>query len=297
GGRLHGRLTVQSEVGRGSTFTLSIDLSKAGMESRGFRTRMVKPADLSEEGQRDSIASTTRRAPAIPVLSGNILLAEDARDISNIMSAQLESAGARVTVVDNGPDAVENAYDGDFDVLIMDIHMPGMDGITAIKEIRNRGVQTPIIVISADSSEQRCRECSEAGADGFVPKPFQRIPFLTEVRRHLKKTADTGNQDMQKPIRSDLDLSSPRMAAVIAEFVDTLDRRVEQMETALQKNDTETITRLAHQLKGAGGINGYMCVSDLARQIEESLARADRAAVQRDLHKFRSFAERIRAGL
>jgi len=69
------------------------------------------------------------------------------------------------------------------------------------------------------------------------------------------------------------------------------------MENALQRDDVETIARLAHQLKGAGGINGYMCVSQKAEQLEASLARDDRAAVQTDLEELRRIAERILAGL
>ena|GEM_PF-1888546 len=298
GERLYGRLTVQSEVGRGSTFTLAVDLSKACVETVGMETRMVSPAELAAE-RAPALSPEAGRGgePVAPALCGHILLAEDAPDISNIMRVQLESAGARVTVVDTGPDAVETAHDGCFDAIIMDIHIPGMDGISATRELRDRGIETPIIVISADSSEERRRQCTEAGADGFVPKPFQKIPFLTEIRRHLKEPPDGGGHDVEGPIRSDLDVSSPRMAAAVAEFVRTLDQRVMLIEGALERRDMETIARLAHQLKGAGGINGYMCVSDKAREIEESLARGDGRAVQAAFGELRRITGRIIAGL
>ena len=296
--QLHGGLTVRSEVGKGSTFTLWIDLSRAGVETRGLETRMVSAADLGAD-RPATVGADARwqRKPAMPALSGHILLAEDAPDISNIMRLQLESAGAQVTVADDGTDAVERAYDGRFDAIIMDIHMPGMDGIAAIKELRGRGVETPIIVISADSSEERYRQCRGAGADGFVPKPFEKAAFLEEIRRHLTAPAYAGTDEMADPIRCELDLSSPKMAAAVAEFARSFEQRLVTMETALQSDDVETIAWLAHQLKGAGGINGYMCVSQKAEQLEESLARDDRAAVQADLEELRRITERVLAGL
>ena len=87
------------------------------------------------------------------------------------------------------------------------------------------------------------------------------------------------------------------MAAAVAEFVRTLDQRVMLIEGALERGDMETIARLAHQLKGAGGINGYMCVSDKARKIEESLARGDGRAVQAALGELHRITGRIVAGL
>ncbi len=296
--RLHGRLSVRSEVGKGSTFTLAMDLAQTGVETVGLETRLLSAADLSAEP-----AVTAGRdlrpepEPAPPTLSGHILLAEDAPDISNLMRFQLESAGARVTVVDNGPDAVEQAYDGRFDLILMDIHMPGMDGIAAIEEIRNRGIETPIIVISADSSAERCRKCSRAGAAGFVSKPFQKAPFLMEVARHLNNPLGPAGDDVATPIHPELDLTSPKMAAAVAHFAQTLEQRVAQMETAFADHDLETLARLAHQLKGAGGIGGYMCITEQARRLEESLARKDHPAIRDDLRAFGTLTRRILAGL
>lgn len=296
--RLYGRLTAKSKIGKGSIFTLSIDLSKASVENLGMETRMMSAAELAADRAHALQADAQREhKPDIPVLCGHVLLAEDAPDISNMMRLQLESAGASVTVVDNGSDAVEQAYDEHFDAVIMDIHMPGMDGIAAIKEMRGRGLETPVIVISADSSEERLRECSDAGANGFVPKPFQQVPFLREVARHLPRTPESERNDMADPIRSELDFSSPKMAAAVADFVRTLSERVAGMESALAGKDTEEIARLAHQLKGAGGINGYMCVSEQARQLEEAMDRNDYSAVEACLREFRNLTERISAGL
>ena len=300
--RLHGRLTVQSEVGRGSTFTLAIDLAQAAVELLGLPTRLLTLSELTQpRAATGPHAAPAGGEPDSPALAGHVLVAEDAPDISTIMRMHLESAGARVTVVDNGPDAVEAVYDGSFQAVMMDIHMPGMDGIEAIREIRARGVSTPIIVISADSTEARCREYVAAGADGFIAKPFSRAAFLREAARYLPASPPPPPPapvpDATSPIRSDLDLTSPRMAAAVAEFARTLTERVGRMEAALAGRDHTNLAELAHQLKGAGGINGYMCVSDQARDLEQALQRNDLAAVRNDLHSLRNLAERIRAGL
>jgi two-component system sensor histidine kinase RpfC len=252
--------------------------------------------DLRQPSELDAAKPSDLGEQPVP-LSGHILLAEDAQDISKIIRLQLESAGARVTVVDNGLDAVEKAYDEHFDAIVIDIHMPGMDGIEALAEMRARGINTPVIVTSADTSEERHRQCNQAGADGFVAKPFERAKFLTEVARHLKPATDTKPAHTAAPIHSELDLASPRMAAAVADFAHVLGQRVEEMEAALNRDDRDTIGRLAHQLKGAGGINGYMAVSEKALQLEQALEIGDPDAIRARLADLRSLRARILAGL
>ncbi|MCP4589182.1 MAG: response regulator [bacterium] len=291
--RLYGEVSLRSELGRGSTFTLALDLSRAGIDTLGMEPTMVRPADLV--GGRALMSVPPE--PSGPVLSGRVLLAEDARDISEIMQLQLESAGASVRVVTNGPDAVRIASQGSFDVIIMDIHMPGMDGVSAIRELRARGVSTPIIVMSADSSEDSHRQCDIAGADGFVPKPYQKGRFLGEVGRHLDSTVPTESDPASLPLECQLELGSPRMVAVVKEFASSLGGRVHRMRAALERGDLETVAELAHQLKGAGGINGYMCVTEQARKLEDALDGMEAEAVRTRIDELDQLNTRILAGL
>jgi CheY-like chemotaxis protein len=118
---------------------------------------------------------------AMPTGNGlNILLAED-NPINMMLSRELlRRRGHRVTEVTTGNDAVKAMAKGDFDLLLTDIHMPGMDGVEATQAIRaaeaqNNRRRTPIVALTADALEDGRRACLEAGMDGFLTKPVDPV--------------------------------------------------------------------------------------------------------------------------
>ena len=119
-----------------------------------------------------------------------ILFAEDDRDLCRAMEALLKHAGYTVDVVNNGRDALDYAGDGDYDGLILDWMMPGMDGIRVLEALRGRGVATPCLMLTArDAVEDRVTGL-DAGADDYLPKPFAASELLARVRAMLRRSAD-----------------------------------------------------------------------------------------------------------
>jgi CheY-like chemotaxis protein len=100
----------------------------------------------------------------------------------------LESLGCAVDIVDNGREAITILKDRVFDFILMDVHMPEMDGIEATRIIRRTSV-TPVIGVTANVMPEHVKVCFDCGMNGFVPKPISRQSILTELGRVLSVAA------------------------------------------------------------------------------------------------------------
>ncbi|HWU81588.1 MAG TPA: response regulator, partial [Caulobacter sp.] len=164
------RVAVRSRTGRGSAFAVFVPLTPSGAAC----------ADDVENA-----------APQVtePGRSPRILLAEDHPTNQKVVAMILEPIGAELTIVDNGLAAVEAARAGTFDLILMDIQMPVMDGLEAMALIRRaeqeRGGRTPIICLTANTSEIETRACLAAGGDLHVPKPYRAEILLQAVFQSL----------------------------------------------------------------------------------------------------------------
>jgi CheY-like chemotaxis protein/nitrogen-specific signal transduction histidine kinase len=137
---LGGDLTVDSLQGVGSRFSVLIDAGTISSESW---------INSREEALKKS--SSSRNQAEIPALNGNVLIAEDNLDNQRLITMHINKTGAEVTVVGNGKLAVEKALSGSYDLIIMDMQMPVMGGIDAIKALRASGCETPIATLTANA--------------------------------------------------------------------------------------------------------------------------------------------------
>jgi CheY-like chemotaxis protein len=132
-----------------------------------------------------------RRAPSHVLPAGcSILLADDSRDNRRLIGFLLERAGAQVVTVDNGRLAVDRALKRvrrgrPFDVVLMDMQMPVMDGYEATMRLREQGYRWPIVALTAHASDEHRRQCLEAGCDAHVSKPVDMPRLLNTIREHL----------------------------------------------------------------------------------------------------------------
>jgi len=116
-----------------------------------------------------------------------LLFAEDDRDLSNAVTALLNRAGYLVDPVYNGEDAVRYALDEQYDGMILDWMMPKKDGIAALRQIREQGISTPCLLLTArDAVEDRVTGL-DAGADDYLPKPFDASELMARVRAMLRR--------------------------------------------------------------------------------------------------------------
>ena len=159
-----GTIEVRSEPGKGSTFSVTIDPGPlAGIH-------MIQNA---QEALLDRPPSATAATPDKIVLHGRILLAEDGPDNQRLICLLLTKAGAEVTAVENGQLAVEAALAAreagkPFDVILMDMQMPVMDGYDATRQLRKRGYTAPIVALTAHAMADDRQKCLDAGCDDYA---------------------------------------------------------------------------------------------------------------------------------
>lgn len=169
---LGGSISLKSEKGKGSTFSLIIP---AGVD--------IKSQPLVNELDRSRPAQETESFQG--KLSGNILVAEDNEVNQKVIRLMLEKAGLRVTIVDDGCKAVEAASSKDYDLILMDVHMPNMDGLEATGILRQKGLTLPIIALTADVMKDDVSKVITAGCDEHVAKPINRKKLFVALNKYL----------------------------------------------------------------------------------------------------------------
>ena len=116
-----------------------------------------------------------------------ILIAEDEPRISSFLEKGLTSNGFTTTVVETGNDALETASDDEFDLMILDLGLPGRDGQDVLKELRSLGVRMPVVILTARTGLPDTVAGLEAGADDYVTKPFRFEELLARIRARLRE--------------------------------------------------------------------------------------------------------------
>ncbi len=164
------KLMLNSEPGKGSTFFFTLQFP------------LGNPLPVQENGTaaQAAAASPEKSLPGI-----RILLVEDNR--INVLVARkfLEGWGARITVAENGREALDRLAEADFDLVLMDLHMPVMDGYTAIRQIREQGMSVPVIALTASLPAEVDKECRGLQIDGFVLKPFLPDELFRKVQQSV----------------------------------------------------------------------------------------------------------------
>ena len=283
---LGGSLAVRSEPLRGSTFTLSVGVGPiAELEMvSGLTESLVTPPESQPQGDDMTdlarTADTTRTTapqppaeaagagalvitvPAAATLSARILLAEDGVDNQRLISTFLHGAGAEVVIAGNGRVAVEQAMAQRFDLIVMDMQMPEMDGYAAAAELRRRGVTLPIVALTAHAMADDRAKCLDAGCTDYLTKPIARHDLIAALRRHIPARATR--------LRSTFE-GEPEMRPIIEQFVGGLGAQVAELERRLAANEGAELKRLIHQIKGSGGGYGFQAITDAALRAERCM--------------------------
>jgi DNA-binding response OmpR family regulator len=118
-----------------------------------------------------------------------ILIAEDEARIASFVEKGLRANGFTTAITDDGRDALDLADSGDFDLLILDVGLPGRDGFSVLRELRQRGRRIPVVILTARDSVEDTVAGLEGGADDYVTKPFRFEELLARIRARLRVDA------------------------------------------------------------------------------------------------------------
>ena len=191
--KLGGDITIESKKGIGSKFILTIDV---GMPGKDLNIINSETENSSSGGKK--IHSITKS------LNGHILLAEDNIENQQLISKYILKTGLTLDVVDNGKLAIEKACTSEYSVILMDVQMPVMDGLEAIRRLRESGNTTPIVCITANAMQEDKERCFAAGADEYITKPIDFSHFnyvLSQLLNH-----DSGLDSTDSNLRANQNL-------------------------------------------------------------------------------------------
>jgi CheY-like chemotaxis protein/nitrogen-specific signal transduction histidine kinase len=183
---LGGDITVESTPGKGTRFAVSVrtgDVSDIRMVVADPPAALPASAPLSETRMR-----------ARPLLHGRVLVVEDNRTTQHMLTHMLVGAGAEVALAENGEVGRDKALEAlstnhPFDLVLMDMQMPRMDGHTATRELRAQGYRGPIVAVTAHCLTGDREKCIDAGCDDFIAKPIERASFIAACEKWMKPTA------------------------------------------------------------------------------------------------------------
>jgi CheY-like chemotaxis protein/HPt (histidine-containing phosphotransfer) domain-containing protein len=294
-----GEITVRSSYGTGSCFSVAIPL-----RSVNHNVRWLGSDELRNEA---AFEAKPERQAQLPALSGRVLLAEDSLDNQRVLVHYLRQIGLDVETVENGRLAIEKALASQFDLILMDIQMPELDGFCATSSLRRSGYEGPIIALTAHAMIEDREKCLRAGCTDYLTKPVEARSLVLALARHLRPqrtnlrpdrtraaiTAATGEYAIISRFHE-----SCGMETLIRDYVESLPSKVESFRSLMAAGDVDDVRALAHQITGTGGMYGYPCLGETAALIEQAAReRQDPELLAELVEEFSTLSSRIGAGL
>jgi signal transduction histidine kinase/DNA-binding response OmpR family regulator len=300
-GLLGGQIGLDSQPGRGSTFWFIVPAEAA------TEVAAAEPGARSNPG-----------AAAVPARRGRILFAEDYPTSQKIARLFLEAAGHQVTVVSNGREAVEACAAAGFDLILMDLHMPVMDGQAAAAKIRQGpapNATVPIVALSASADAETRAACPKYGINGLLTKPYRREALLDTVQNWLgaappaqsgpkPPALNTGaapareqNPPIDRHVAIDELGGHQTLSRLLNHFLDDAGTRLAALRTALADGDRHALGEAAHAIRGGAATLEANPLAQSAAQLELASPTADAGElasrlrlVEMELQRLRQYA-------
>jgi PAS domain S-box-containing protein len=271
-----GEVGVESEEGEGSEFWFTVRLGK---QPAGVRTQSPQPSVTRR--------SARQRLQPFAGVNARILLAEDNITNQQVALAILKKFGLRAEAVANGAEALKALESIPYDLLLMDVQMPVMDGLEATRQIRSPqsvlpNHRVPIIAMTAHAMQGDRERCLEAGMNDYVSKPVSTQALAEVLARWLPKKNEAlspvvfDRAGMLKRL-----LNDEVLARVVTEsFLDDIPRQIEALRRYLEAWDAPGAERQAHTLRGASSNVGGEALRALAFEMEKAGKAGDLGSVR-----------------
>ena len=302
---LGGQLGVTSQVGKGSVFSIVIPV---GLD-------VTKQLLLDRYDIAGYCEDESEKADKVKFF-GKVLVAEDVKTNQMLIRSMLEKMGIEVTIADDGSLAIQKALAGEFDLILMDIQMPNMDGYEATKALRAEGLATPIIALTANAMKGDETKCIKAGFDGYLSKPVDRYKLTRILGNYLtcdneipQNRDEAKKQTAQSPSADEQDdgqiidwgmlvsrgFDEELIEKIMPVFVEDNIKRLEELGSAIKKADANDVRVHAHTIKGSAGNVGAVRLSEIAARLEQMALKEDLSKAEKLLRNIKAEFNKLHA--
>jgi signal transduction histidine kinase/DNA-binding NarL/FixJ family response regulator len=252
---LGGDITLETQIGEGSTFGLTIECGDSE-----FCTASFIEYEKTVGNEDDN--------PDIPHLSGNVLLAEDNEVNQQLITMHINATGAKVDIACDGQRALELALCYDYDLVLMDIQMPVMDGKEALSTLNALGFSRPVVALTANVISSDVEQYTQLGFTDSLAKPINLTAFYGTLALHLPSGG--GPVDATDSYQVEFH-DDPLMIKLRAQFQSDITNYLQRISAAHANQDWRGLYEVVHIIKGTAGSFGFMPITDLAAIMQTAL--------------------------
>ncbi|MCH2204086.1 MAG: ATP-binding protein, partial [Fuerstiella sp.] len=281
---LGGEIVVSSEPGVGSTFSFSVSTGPLSG---------IHMLDSEEASANLTVLQKQHKGLQIRFKPVRVLVTDDTPANRKLVGLVLRKAGLTVDEAENGQQAVDMVMTDKYDLVLMDMQMPVMDGFTATSALRAAGLTLPIIALTANVMQSDRERCESSGCNGFLIKPIDIDQLLSTLAEYLEltdvvtpiaapveliaadpapfETPTVAPSSDSRVLESTLPTDIPEFRNVVNQFINMLTPMMHDMHAAWVDRNFAKLQDLAHKLKGTGGTVGFADFTAPAERLERQM--------------------------
>ncbi len=267
-----GRIWVESTVGVGSTFYFTAEFGAAA-------------APVAQ-------SSTAAAVSATPIEALRILVADDSEDNRTVIREYLKKLPYVLDFVEDGASALERLQTGRYDLALIDVHMPIMDGFTAVGAFREyeraqKLDALPVLALTADAFKDAIEKSLAAGFTAHLAKPVRKSTLLEAIARHAHARSDASSTAKLEVVVDE------ELAAIAPKFLNNVRQNSPVISAALARADFDSIRSLGHNMKGTGTSFGFPQISEIGDELERAAKQEDADSVRNATAKLVHFLDSV----